>query len=282
MVRSRLIIFGIVSLCVSLATPAMSKETSLSKKPLSWGIVPQQSAKQLAKLWSPILRYISQKSGISVRFKTAKDIPTFEQRVNAGDYDIAYMNPYHYTVFHQSTGYQAFAKQKDKRIQGIVVVRRDSNYQTVDELKGQTLVFPSPAAFAASVLPRAYFRKQALSITPKYVSSHDSVYRNVVKGLAPAGGGIQRTFNNISPEIRDQLRILWKTQRYTPHAFAAHPRVAPDVIQQIVQVLVSMNGDPEGKKLLQRIRFQGVETAQNSDWNDVRTLNIDILSALTK
>ncbi len=79
---------------------------------ITFGIVPQQSAITLANNWGPILKYLSEQTGEEVVFRTAKDIPEFERRVAAGEYDIAYMNPYHYTVFHQKPGYNAIAKQK--------------------------------------------------------------------------------------------------------------------------------------------------------------------------
>ena len=129
----------------------------------------------------------------------------------AGEYDIAYMNPYHYTEFSVDPGYRAFAKETNKRIQGIIVVKKDSPIQSISELSGKTLAFPAPAAFAASVLPRAYFKTNQIEISPRYVSSHDSVYLTVSKNLYPAGGGIQRTFKNMPESIREQLRILWKT-----------------------------------------------------------------------
>ncbi len=136
---------------------------SVATPSLSFGIVPQQSAATLARLWSPVLKYLTRATGDPLQLETAPDIPVFEQRLAAGEYDLAYMNPYHYTVFHRVPGYQAFAKEKDRRIQGILVVLKDSHYQRPEDLDGQTLVFPAPAAFAASVLPRAALR--ALGIT---------------------------------------------------------------------------------------------------------------------
>lgn len=249
---------------------------------ISFGIVPQQSAKKLAKLWTPINAYLSAKSGLNIQFATAQDIPTFEKRVLAGEYDIAYMNPYHYTVFNQKPGYDAIIKQKDKRIKGIVVVRKESAINSLNELNGQTLSFPSPAAFAASVLPRAKLAADGIEITPQYVSSHDSVYLTVSRGLFPAGGGVMRTFNNTDPIVKDKLKILWATPGYTPHAFAVHPSVNAEVKDKLQQALMSMNSDPEGQALLKSINFKGMEIAQDSDWDDVRSLNITLLDHLLK
>lgn len=249
---------------------------------LSFGIVPQQSAKKLARLWTPIFKYLSEKSGESIRFSTAQDIPTFEKRLVAGEYDIAYMNPYHYTVFHQVPGYQAVARQKDKRIKGIMVVRKDSPLTELSELNDHKLAFPSPAAFAASVIPRAKMELQGVQFTPQYVSSHDSVYLGVVRGFFPAGGGVMRTLNNTAPEVRDQLRVLWTTPTYTPHAIAVHPRLSAETVEKLKQALLSMNEDPRGQALLKSINFKGVELAENADWDDVRALNIKLLDELLK
>ncbi|MDY7577650.1 phosphate/phosphite/phosphonate ABC transporter substrate-binding protein [Herbaspirillum sp. RTI4] len=238
------------------------------------GIVPQQSPDVLAKAWEPILHFLSEKSGMPLRFATAKDISTFEQRLEKGEYDIAYMNPYHYTVFHRSPGYLVFAKEKDLKLKGIVVVRKDGNYSDIKQLQGKTLAFPGPTSFAATMLPQAEFRTRGISVESRYVSSHDSVYLGVVRGLFDAGGGVVKTFDNIRPELRDQLKILWSTKEYTPHAFAAHPRMPKETVRRLQEAMMTMEADPEGARLLQTIGFKGISAAQDKEYDAVRHLNI--------
>jgi phosphonate transport system substrate-binding protein len=266
----------VISLCLVFSFIAVP----VKAETLTFGIVPQQSAQKLAKLWTPINAFLSKKVGVKILFSTANDIPTFEKRALAGEYDIAYMNPYHYTVFHQEPGYEAIAKQKDKQIKGIIVVAKDSPLSSLEELTSETLAFPAPAAFAASVLPRAKMAKDGIDITPKYVSSHDSVYLTVSRGLFPAGGGVMRTFNNTAPEVREGLRVLWTTPGYTPHAIAVHPRLSNDLKTKIQQALLDMNDDPEGQALLASINFKALAMAEDKDWDDVRELNIKLLEHL--
>jgi len=239
----------------------------------SFGIVPQSNGSKLSKLWSPILKYLEKNSDIDLRFATARNISTFEKRVESGKYDIVYMNPYHYTLFHDKQGYNAFAKAKKKRLKGIIVVRKDSPYRSINDLDNSELAFPSNA-FAANLVPRAVLSKSNLSFSSKYVSSHDSVYRNIARGRYPAGGGVLRTFKNTSPEYRKELRVLWKSEGYTPHAFAAHPRVPQAVVQKIQKALLEMEQNPKGKALLKKIRLKGIEKGINREWDDVRALNI--------
>ena len=91
----------------------------MNQQTLTFGIVPQQSAAKLARMWTPLLGIPVQTDRCQhLQFSTASDIPEFERRLANGDYDLAYMNPYHYTTFHRSPGYQAFAKQKRQEVKG--------------------------------------------------------------------------------------------------------------------------------------------------------------------
>jgi phosphonate transport system substrate-binding protein len=271
-------IFLIIACLNLLQAPLSAQEQTYS-----FGIVPQQAASQLAKVWIPILQYLEQQSGVRLQFQTAKDIPTFEERVFAQEYDFAYMNPYHYVVFSQKPGYRAIAKERNKSIMGLIVVRKDSSTTGLAQLNGARIAFPSPGAFAASVLPRANLQQEGIQFTPQYVSSHDSVYIAVTKGLFPAGGGIVRTLRNMPQEIQDQLQVLWETRKFTPHAIAARPGLAPEVAEQVQQAMLAMSSAPEGAELLQAIGFrQGLEAAEDAQWDDVRALNITLLDKYLK
>jgi len=168
----------------------------------TFAVVPQQSASKLTKIWAPVLKSIEKQSGVKLVLKTAPDIPAFERRVSNSEYDFAYMNPYHFTVFNLEPGYQAVAKAKDKKIKGIIVVRKDSTINELKSLNGKTLAFPSPAAFAASVLPRAALTQMGIEFSHKYVQTHDSVYLTVERNIFTAGGGVKRTYESMPSNIK--------------------------------------------------------------------------------
>ena len=244
----------------------------------TFGIVPQQSAAMLVRAWSPFLNYLSQNANVHVRFATAPDIPTFEKRLANGEYDIAYMNPYHYVVFHDSVGYSALAKEADKQLQGLIVVKKESPIDSLEALDSKSMAFPAPAAFAATILPRAHFKKEGITSHIRYVGSHDSVYLAVAKGMVDAGGGVGRTFNNMPENVRDQLRVLWRTPKVTPHAIATHPSLDEDIRQQILSAIESMPSVASGRKALSELNFKHLVAANDSDWDPVRDLQLGTLS----
>jgi len=218
---------------LALAAPWRRAGAAPSEE-LTVGIVRQQSATALARAWIPMLQDVATRSGVRLAFRTAPDIPTFEDRLRAGEYDFAYMNPYHYTVFSRAPGYHVFARERGRKLVGIIVVRRDDPVTELRQLAGKVVAFPAPAAFAASILTRAEFSRQGIPIDARFVASHDSVYLGVARGLFAAGGGVRRTLEAIDPEVGARLRVLSSTPAYVPHAFASHPRIRTEVVARVL------------------------------------------------
>ncbi|MFC4701210.1 phosphate/phosphite/phosphonate ABC transporter substrate-binding protein [Glaciecola siphonariae] len=267
----------LVLIAVSFSSTLLSaqetrSETKSMPQTLSFGVVPQQSAKKLAATWGPIIAQLSERTGIDIRFETAPNIPAFEARLANKAYDIAYMNPYHYVQFSASAGYKAIAKQIDKQIQGIIVVNADSSITSLEQLNGTKMAFPAPLAFAAALIPQASLRKQGIDFTPVYVKSHDSVYLNVSKGFFEAGGGIVRTLDASPVQVKDHIRVLWKSEGYTPHAVAVSSAMPADIVQIIMRELMLI----QDAQLLGAIGFaKPFGPALDADWDMIRDLNID-------
>ncbi|BCO20621.1 phosphate ABC transporter substrate-binding protein [Alteromonas sp. KC3] len=271
--RNAFIVVLIALLYGTASTPVCAQG-----KTLTFGVVPQQSPKRMVEIWQPLIDYISEYSGISIMFKTAKDIPSFEADVADGVYDIAYMNPYHFVTFNDLVGYHALARQRDKEIKGIIVVHKDSPIQNLAELNGRELAFPAPAAFAATIITSAQLRKNNIAFRPRYVNSHDSVYLAVQRGFFEAGGGILRTLSSIPESVSKDIRVLWESDGYTPHAIATHPNMAQKDRQAILNALIAITNDSSKMWILEGLGFSGFIPAKDSDWDDVRSLGIPSLS----
>jgi phosphonate transport system substrate-binding protein len=252
--------------------------TALVAESYTFAVVPQHAASKIFRQWQPIITLLAKETGKEIEIVTSKDIPSFERELKQGNYDFAYMNPYHFTIFNQKNGYQAIAKQKGKLIRGIFVVKKDSHYKTLNDLKNAHIAFPSPAAFAATLLTRGNLETNNIPYEYQFVSSHDSVYLSVANSIFDAGGGILRTFKGMPEQLRENLRILWKSDGYTPHAIAGHSRISSDVRTSIQEALVAMIQSPGMLEDLNNLGFkQGFEKANNHDWDDVRRLNLQKL-----
>ena len=59
----------------------------MANSDILFGIVPQPSATKLARAWVPFIKRLSKETGVSVRFATLKDIPSFEKCLARGAYE---------------------------------------------------------------------------------------------------------------------------------------------------------------------------------------------------
>lgn len=261
--------------------PVIAAEGSPANVPpttvFQFAMPPQQTIRELEKRWGPIIKYISQHAGVPLQFQAASNFSAYQQEMKAGRYDIALINAYYYATFKEAVGYKVFAQEKNGHIVCVVVVRKDSPYQTLEELEGKQLAFPGPTA-PSSMRVYTHLKAKNIHVSPSYVNSMDSAYRAVAKGLFPAGQGELRTFNGMEPEIRDQLRILWSADPMPPFTFIVHPRVPQAAVQKIQQAMLKMADDPEGVELLKTVNMMGIAAAQESDSEYEAVRNLKLLT----
>jgi len=221
---------------------------SLYANELVLGIVPQQSPLKLSKKWNKVTEYLKEETGINIRFKTEKSIPSFEKALYSGAYDLAYMNPYHFIVANKKQKYQAFVRA-NKQIEGILLSKNKNFKLTKEYLEGKTFLFPAPNAFAATLLTKFELRTKYNFDIDKdakvlYVNSHDSVYKGVARDVGDIGGGIVRTYNNfLDKNDKEKLFVAYKTSKYPSHPIANHPRVEKEVIKKLQNAFLNMPDD---------------------------------------
>jgi phosphonate transport system substrate-binding protein len=163
------------------------------------------------------------------------------------------MNPYHLLKAHRSQGYAPLVRDR-ANLRGILVVRGESPIQSPSELNGKLVAFPSPNALGASLLMRADLsRLFHADVTPLYVKTHNSVYLHVVKGLADAGGGVEKTLEEQKGPIRDALRVLYTSRDIPSHPIAAHQRVPKGDAEKVRRALIEIAATAEGRELLAKI-----------------------------
>jgi len=242
----------------------------------SFGVVPQFSSERISKTWEPILDLLEKETGYQFELYGSLDIPAFERHFSKGHFDFAYMNPYHAIVAHEEEGYEPIIRDVGRNLYGILVTRKDSSIKSMQELDGKKVAFPAPNALGASLMPRAEFSQQhKIAVDEVYVSSHSSVYLNVVLGLAAAGGGVQKTLSQQPAKIQSQLKIISKTQEVPAHPISAHQRVPEKVKQAVANAFIHLAGTPYGAKLLNKIPMKVAGNTSIKEYDVLRSMGLD-------
>lgn len=230
----------------------------------TFAIVPQFHSQSLFRIWNPILKELSKETGVKFKLTGNSSFVGFENDLSSGRYDFAYVNPYHAVMANSKQKYEAILSDADRNVRGILVVKKNSNGK-VAALRGKNVAFPSPNTLASSILMRSELEsKFSTQVRPQYLQTHTDVYMKVYQGSYAAGGGVQRTFDQLHPKIKNNLKVIYKTSPIPAHPIVVHPRVPANIRNKVIKAFEKLNKDPRTKALLSKIPAKNLKkTSQN-------------------
>jgi len=254
----------------------------LPDKAYSLAIVPQYSPLDVHQAWSPVLEHIRNKSRISISLVTYDGFAGFINDLKKGKPDLAYMAPYHLVRARQQQGYIPLLRSNKQPLHGLLVVPQNSPIQDLRGLKGARIAFPSPNAFAASLYLRAHLNSKGIKYQPAYVKNHSNVYRlvaqhNNTKAGVEAGGGVNLSIARQSDEMREQLRIIYKTPPLVTHPVCSHPRVPKKDRQIITKAIMELATTEDGRKMLDAIQLSMPVITQYKEYMPIEKLKLERL-----
>lgn len=235
----------------------------------TFAIVPQFHSQSLFRIWNPILKQLSKETGIKFKLTGNSSFLGFEKELRAGKYHFAYVNPYHAVMAHNAQKYNAILSDSDRKVQGILVVKKTAS-EKVAKLQNKKVAFPSPNTLASSILLRSELEnKFKIKVKPKYLKTHTDVYMNVYQGTYDAGGGVYRTFEKLSPKIKNSLKVVHKTEKIPSHPIIVHPKVPKDVQQKVIKAFIKMRKNPKTNEMLKKIPIKSMSKTSQSIYKNI-------------
>ena len=256
------------------AAPAGSRT---APRVYSWSVVPQFNPTRVHHDWQPFLYELEKRTGFKFKLIPADSFDFFESGIRAGRFDFIYANPYQTLLAHDKNEYTPLVRDEQRRLTGILVVRKDSPVQHVRELDGARIAFASPNAFAVSLYMRALLtEKFGIHFIADYVGSHSNAYRKVLLGRDLASGGVYRTLNRERPEVIENLRIIFEAPSTITHAISARSRLPQAVRDKVQQAILSMSRSEAGRKLLMPVFLpQPIAADFERDYAPLKALRLD-------
>ena len=251
-------------------------DASQAAQPRRVAVVPQLPPSEIYSRWAPLLQDLGQRSKLCFELVVPPSIPALEQLLKTGGVDYAFMNPYHQVMVKDT--YQPLIRDDQHQLKGVLVIHRKSTLKTLDDLKGQTVAFPAPNAFAASLLIRADLRQRGIPIEADYVTSHSNVYRSVALKLSSAGGGVNNTLNREEPEIARHLKILHTTRGYAAHPFSALRSLPASETTTLAEAWLALGNQSQQHPLLNRVQIpRPVRSDYQRDYGPLEQLGLETL-----
>jgi len=223
-----------------------------------------------------LLDILEQHTKQTFKLKFYDSIPEFEKGFLKGEYDFAYMNPYHAILANETQGYTPLIRDGKRQLIGILLVRQDSDIKTLDDLNGKIIAFPAPTAFGASLYIRALLReKEAINFTPRYAVTHSNSYRQALLKLTAAAGGVYRTFYKERIEVQNNLRVIYETPGKPAHPIVAHRRVTISFRHSVQSALLNLIKTEQGREILSGILIPNPIIANyDKDYRPLKSLKL--------
>jgi phosphonate transport system substrate-binding protein len=267
----KLLAYPLLSLAMMLSLAG----ANLFAEEFTFGVVPQFTTQRINDIWSPLLAELSARSGDTYTLTIEPDINEFESAFQRGDYDFAYMNPWHGVVANEAQGYLPIIRDGASTLKGVLVVRADSGINRIEQLERPEIAFPSPNALGASLLMRAELATlHNIEVSPLYVRTHPSVYLNVALGKSIAGGGVMRTLRAQPSAIQEQLKVIHETREISPHPISVHPRVSSEARDRFISAVNQAAASTRGATLFAEVPIQEPAAASLDDYLILRNWNL--------
>ena len=242
---------------------------------------PQLSPLNLIKSWQPFVAYLAEETQSQIKLKVYDKRADFESDLLEGRHDFIYSNPGYFVVANELHGYVPLIRSDKSRLKGIIVTRKDSPIRSLDDLKNQTIAFPSPHAMAATLYVQALLSEKHINFSPHYFRTHDNVYRKIANGSFVAGGGVYRTLNRESEALKDALRVLYETPGLAPHPLSANPNVPVEMRTSVTKAVSNLAKTEQGRAILDAIKLkQPVEADMERDYTPLRAISLSMYDYL--
>ena len=156
-------------------------------------------------------------------------------------------------------------KYGEAEYDSVILVRKSSGIDTLNDLKGKVLAFDEPHSTSAHVVPRMFLIEKKLKLVQMnstggavpnavgYVYGADGSSPNLlISERVDAAVTSSREFQELRPEIRETLKVIGKTIAVPRQLIAVRKNIDSTLLKALKEVLVNMDKDSEGQQVLRR------------------------------
>jgi len=240
---------GGASLVVLLLVVLGAQGWSQSQQPLLFGVIIWRSPTLTAQFWNPILRHVSDRSGVPLQLKVAPTGPDHTAMVRRGELHFLYSN-HNFIKENEESGYRVFARPKGDAQSGEIVVLKDSSIRSLADLEGKEVVFPHTAAFLGYHLPMDSLLRKGIHVKPHFAGTQEGAMTQLKAGRTVAAGVNAEVMRAFAQRENIAYRVLWSSDKFLNLALSAHPTVPAETVKAVREAFLKMADDPEGAKVL--------------------------------
>lgn len=234
-----------VYLAAGLTLPAQADSATVYR----FSPVNQWDIQKTAAYWNPIIRYVSDKSGIKLELKIGRTSADTTAYVLAQEVEFVFSN-HLFSPEREKLGWKVFGRRWTPPLQGQIAVPANSPIQKLEDLRGQEVVFAGPEAFVGYKLPAAHLHTLGIDIKPVFAGNQNAAFAQLFAGKAKAVGSNSALVEGYTTREGKPFRVLWTSENYHDLALMASAKVPDKDVKAVASAFIGMHKDPEGKAIL--------------------------------
>ena len=235
--------------------PATAQSTAaaparMADKAYSFSPVNQHSLELTAMYWNPVLKYVSEKSGVPLNLRLGRTSAETTAKVLSGEADFSFTN-HLFSPDRVKLGWTVFGRREAPSVRGQIIVLADSPITSLAGLAGKEVAFPGPEALVAYKTTYGQLLEQKIAATPVFAGNLDAAFSQMVAGRVLAMGSNSQMTDEYTAREGRKFRVLWSSPAFNDLALMASPRVPRPEVQAVAKAFMGMHQDPQGKKILE-------------------------------
>lgn len=211
--------------------------------------VNQYNLQVSAAFWNPIIRYVSQKSGVRLNLKLGRTSADTTSYVLAREVDFAFTN-HLFSPDRARLGWTVFGRRDAPPVRAQIVVPADSPVIGLAQLAGESVAFPGPEAMVAYKVAYAQLLRRNIPVDVIFAGNMDAAFEQLFAGKATAVGANSELVQSYRSREHKSFRVLWSSEPFSDLALMASPRVPADHVRAVARAFFGMDKDPEGRRIL--------------------------------
>ncbi len=237
-------------LFASLLMPAWAAAQSATQSATyRFSPVNQWDIARTAAYWNPIIRYVSDKSGVRLELKIGRTSADTTAYVLAQEVEFVFSN-HLFSPERDQLGWKVFGRRWTPPLQGQIAVPVDSPITRLEELKGQEVVFAGPEAFIGYKLPYAHLLSKNIDVKAVFAGNQNAAFAQLFAGKARAVGSNSALVDGYSVREGKKFRVLWTSEGFHDLALMASSKVPEQDVKAVASAFINMHRDPAGKAIL--------------------------------
>lgn len=254
-------------------TLALTTEAILAD--MTMGVFPRRAPAETMKAFTPLQEHLGSVLGEKIELRVYKDFDAFEKALENKEMDIVHLNQMHYIV-NKSRGYRVIARNIEDgsdTILGSLIVRKDSPFKSVTDLKGKKVLFGGNAKAMQSYIATSYMLREAglkegVDYTFEFAKNPPSAILGVASGAADAAGGASVLLKSkeVAPVVGD-LRVLASSDPLPQLSWAVGERVTPEKATAIQKAMVDAPAN-----VREAAKVDGWKQSEDADYAGVRRM----------